>query len=123
MNLLIAVLAFLVTSSGWAQTSNDAFFPLQKGASWVYETTNKQKKEHFDMKVVVEGPWEENGTSGMILTQKDKRGTMREFLTRDPEKGIFISKLGLSKGYTPEVFTRFTPPVPRVIYPLQPGTK
>src|SRR5258708_19711 len=101
---------------------SDAYFPSEKGFSWVYDTLKKDKNEHFDMKVSVEGSWDENSQSGMILTQKDKRGKMREFLLRN-EKGIFIYKLGLSKGYTPEVFTRFTPPVPRVIYPLEPGNK
>ncbi len=72
------------------------------------------------MKVVIEGPWEEKGQSGVIMKQKDKRGTMREFLTRT-DKGLFIYKLGLAKGYTPEIFTRFSSPVPKVIYPLTPG--
>ena len=31
------------------------------------------------MKVVMEGPWSEGDLSGMIMTQKDTRGTMREF--------------------------------------------
>ena len=39
------------------------------------------------------------------------------------EKGVFIQKLGVSKAYSPEVTTRFTPAVPRVIFPLTPGTK
>ncbi len=32
-------------------------------------------------------------------------------------------KLGLSKAFTPEVFTRFSPPVPCLIFPLAPGHK
>jgi len=47
---------------------------------------------------------------------------MREFQMKN-EKGFFIYKLALSKALTPEVDTRFTPPVPRVIFPLKPGTK
>ncbi len=74
------------------------------------------------MKVVIQGPWKEDDLSGMIMSQKDHRGTMREFLLRT-DKGIFIQKLGLSKFYTPEVFTRFNPAVPKVIFPLTPGTK
>lgn len=97
------------------------FFPWEMGAEWVYKTTHKEKKETFDMKVRIEGPWQGNDLSGMILLQKDKRGTMREFLVKN-DKGIFIHKLGLSKAFTPEVMTRFTPPVPRVIFPLTPGT-
>src|SRR4051812_17998089 len=117
--------AILVASVGmglWAEVSNvnDLFFPLNPGDTWVYDTLNKKAKEHFDMKVAVEGPWEEKGQSGIILTQRDQRGKMREFLLRN-EKGVFIYKLGLSKGYTPEVDTDFTPPVPRVIYPMAPG--
>jgi len=104
-----------------AGPSNDAYFPLEKGDSWVYDTLNKKKNDHFDMKVVVEGPWEQGDSKGMIMKQKDQRGTMREFLMEN-EKGIFIFKLGLAKGYTPEVFTKFTPAVPRVIFPLTPGT-
>lgn len=102
--------------------SNDAFFPLEQGTSWVYDTLHKTKKDKFEMKVTVEGPWKEKGESGMILAQKDKRGRMREFLTKN-EKGIFIYKLGLKKSVSPEVDTKFTPAVPRVIYPLEPGTK
>lgn len=78
--------------------------------------------QHFLMNVTVEGPWQSSSESGMILMQKDKRGTMREFLLTSP-KGILIRKLGLSKAFTPEVFTQFDPAVPRVIFPLQPGTK
>jgi len=74
------------------------------------------------MKVTMQGPWQEGDSSGMIMAQKDKRGTMREFQTKN-EKGFFIYKLALSKALTPEVNTRFTPPVPRVIFPLTPGTK
>jgi hypothetical protein len=105
-----------------ANVPSDVYFPWNQGFSWVYDTFNKKENAHFDMKVTIEGPWEEKGLSGMIMTQKDKRGKMREFLTKN-EKGIFIYKLGLSKSYTPEVFTQFTPAVPRVIYPLEPGTK
>jgi hypothetical protein len=105
-----------------ADIASDAYFPMEKGFSWVYDTLNKQDNKHFDMKVVIDGPWDENKQVGMILTQKDKRGKMREFLLKN-EKGVFIYKLGLSKGYTPEVDTKFTPAVPRVIYPLEPGTK
>jgi hypothetical protein len=113
----------LLTPLRAAGAPSDAYFPLDQGFSWVYDTLNRtDKKDRFDMKVRVERPWEEKGQFGIILTQKDPRGKMREFLVRD-EKGVFIYKLGLSKGYTPEVFTRFTPPVPRVIYPLEPGTK
>jgi hypothetical protein len=125
MNILLAALLLVVSltaPSYPASVASEAYFPLDQGFSWVYDTLNKKKSEHFDMKVVVEGPWKENDQSGMILTQKDKRGTMREFLTHN-EKGIFIYKLALSKSMTPEVDTHFTPAVPRVIFPLEPGTK
>jgi len=111
-----------LSSSLRAEVSSDSFFPLAKADQWVYNTLHKNANDHFEMKVVVEGPWQENGSEGMILTQKDKRGTMREFLLRS-DKGIFIHKLGLSKAFTPEVFTHFNPAVPRVIYPLTPGNK
>lgn len=105
-----------------ADTVFESYFPWVKGDSWIYDTLNKKKNEHFDMKVVIEGPWKTDNAEGMIMTQKDKRGTMREFQLEN-EKGIFIYKIGLAKGYTPEVFTKFTPAVPRVIFPLTPGTK
>ncbi len=56
----------------------------------------------------MDGPWTEGDASGMIMTQKDKRGTMRQFLLQN-EKGVFIHKLALSKALTPEVNTHFTP--------------
>jgi len=106
----------------WAAALNDAFFPWNAGDSWIYDTYKKGDKEPFEMKVVIQGPWKEGAAAGMIMAQKDKRGTMREFQTKN-EQGIFIDKLALSKALTPEVNTRFTPPVPRVIFPLTPGTK
>jgi hypothetical protein len=120
----IKILPFLFIASIAAAETSDyrAFFPLAKGTSWVYDTSDKKKGDHFDMKVQVEGAWKEDDAEGMILTQKDKRGTMREFLTEN-DHGAFIHKLGLSKSLTPEVYTRFTPDVPRVIAPLTPGTK
>jgi hypothetical protein len=124
--LLILMVGIMAPAPSLAGALNsDSYFPLSKGFSWVYDTIKKTKKEpeKFEMKVVVEDEWKENGLSGMILTQKDKRGKMREFLVRDPEKGIFIYKLGTGKTLTPEFWTKFTPPVPRVIYPLFPGTK
>ena len=77
------------------------------------------------MKVLMEGPWKEEDAAGMIMTQKDKRGTMRQFFLQN-DKGIFLHKLGLSKTLTPEINTRFNnlpPPMPAVIFPLTPGTK
>src|SRR5882762_9787857 len=116
------VLLSLTSTSSLASTPSEAFFPWDKGYTWVYDTLNKTKHEHFDMKVSIEGPWEQNTLSGIVLTQRDKRGVMREFLLRN-EKGIFIHQLALSKSFTPEVMTRFTPAVPRVIFPLDPGNK
>lgn len=104
-----------------AAAPDEGFFPWDKGDSWVYDTFDKKENKHFEMKVMIEGPWG-SLPGGMIMTQKDKRGTMREFLLQNG-KGIFITKLGLGKSYTPEVFTRFDPSVPRVIFPLIPGTK
>src|SRR5687768_4911423 len=120
MKTLLAILTLsLISPSARAEkTPDEAFFPLQQGFSWVYETYNKKEKERFDMKVTVEGGWGEDalspalrkvlmqqgfqagktGTiSGMILAQKDKRGRMREFLLKS-EKGIFIYKIGLKKS-------------------------
>jgi len=120
--LLVGLLAGITHLAIAADVANDAFFPLSKGTAWVYNTIKKEKKEPFEMKVVIEGPWKEGDASGMIMTQKDKRGTMRQFLLKN-EKGIFIQKLGLSKALTPEVNTQFTPAVPTLIFPLTPGTK
>ena len=36
---------------------------------------------------------------------------------------VFLSGCSRSKSFTPEVFTHFTPSVPRVICPLEPGKK
>jgi hypothetical protein len=105
-----------------AQPANEAFFPLQQGTEWVYKTLNKQKKDSFDMHVVIQEPWKDGDLSGTIMTQKDKRGTMRQFILVN-DKGVFIHKLALSKTLTPEVDTRFTPAVPTLIFPLTPGTK
>ncbi len=74
------------------------------------------------MKVVVEGNWKDGDVAGQIVTQKDKRGVMRQYFLMN-DKGVFIHKLGLSKTLTPEVNTRFTPDVPALIFPLTPGTK
>ncbi len=138
-----ALIGLFVFTAGLslAASPDDAFFPVQKGNQWTYKTTNKQKHDTFDMQVAIEEVSADQGMSAAmtveqgsavwknmdgrwkaIMTQKDKRGSMREFLERN-EKGIFISQLGLSKALTPEVFTRFNPPVPKVIYPLTPGTK
>jgi hypothetical protein len=120
---LIVPVALLVARAGWAAEQNfDAFFPMNKGFEWVYNTIHKEDQTKFDMNVVIQDPWKEGEASGMIMTQKDKRGTMRQFLL-STDKGIFIHKLALSKTMTPEVNTRFTPAVPTLIYPLTPGTK
>jgi len=120
------LLLLLISCSLYGNASESAdltaFFPMEKGMSWIYDTLDKKTHDHFDMNVVIQDSWKENDEQGMIMKQKDKRGTMREFLLKK-ENGIFIYKLGLSKSYTPEVFSRFTPPVPRVIAPLAPGTK
>ena len=114
--LLCTVLGFTADTADIA-----TFFPLQKGFTWTYDTLDKRSNKHFDMKVEIQDSWKDGDDSGMIMKQKDGRGTMREFLlTKDG--GIFIRKLGLSKFYTPEVFSNFTPSVPRVIAPLVPGT-
>ena len=109
--------------AGAAETADlRAFFPMDKGFTWTYDTQDKKSNDHFDMKVVIKEDWKDGDEGGVIMVQKDKRGTMREFLV-EKENGIFIHKLGLSKSYTPEVYSRFTPDVPRVIAPLVPGTK
>jgi hypothetical protein len=119
--ILLGLLAGLTPLAQATNATNDAFFPWNQGATWVYNTIQKQKKESFEMKVVIQGPWREGDIWGMIMTQKDKRGTMRQFLLKN-EKGVFIQKLALSKSYTPEVDTHFTPAVPTLIFPLTPGT-
>jgi hypothetical protein len=121
MVLALAALT-IIPISGIAVPADKDFFPIEKGVQWVYKTTQKEKKTDFDMHVVIEGPWQDGEKSGVIMTQKDKRGTMRQFLVEN-EKGIFIDKLALSKAFTPEVNTRFTPAVPLLIFPLVPGTK
>jgi hypothetical protein len=132
-------LALMLPGFLCSEPKDDAFFPWVQGTSWVYDTLNKKTNEHFDMKVVMEGPWGgpesikklkdqgvvvENSSTpgGMIMTQRDTRGKMRQFLLRN-EKGILADKLALSKTLTPEIDTRFTPALPIVIFPLTPGTK
>ena len=119
---MTAPILVLAALSVRAESPSESFFPMQPGTEWVYHTMNKQEKKSFEMKVVIQGPWKEGHLSGTVMTQKDKRGTMREFLLKN-EKGIFIQKLALSRVFTPEVNTHFTPAVPRVIFPLTPGTK
>ena len=34
----------------------DDFFPWAQGSTWTYDTLDKEKKEHFEMKVAIEGP-------------------------------------------------------------------
>jgi hypothetical protein len=124
MKILISgLLVGALSVSLRAETASlDAYFPMTEGFEWVYDTTHKTKKEKFEMRVRISEPWKEKGESGMIMVQRDKRGVMREFLTKS-DKGIFIYKLGLKKSISPEVDTKFTPPVPRVIAPLEPGNK
>jgi hypothetical protein len=117
----IFVLAAFAPSAYSADINNDAYFPMEQGTTWEYETLNKKEKETFVMKVTIDGTWKEKDQSGVIMVQRDKRGQMREFLLRN-EKGIFIYKLGLKKSISPEVDTKFTPAVPRLAYPLKTGT-
>lgn len=72
------------------------------------------------MRVWVEGPFKEAGHEGVILTQKDKRGKMRMFLTFDPT-AVYNLKTGVSKAFTPEVFAKHRPPMPIFFTPLTPG--
>lgn len=120
--ILLGLWCGVILNAKAADPSNESFFPMKQGTEWVYATTNKQKQDTFDMKVVIEGPWKDGDESGMIMTQKDKRGTMRQFMLTN-EKGVFIHKLALSKPLTPEVNTHFTPAVPALIFPLTPGAK
>jgi hypothetical protein len=119
-------LLLLLTCVGFGLAADTAdinsFFPMDKGFTWTYDTLDKKAAKHFDMRVEIQDSWKDGDAGGMIMKQKDKRGTMREFLLKK-EDGIFIQRLGLSKSYTPEVFSNFTPPVPRVIAPLVPGTQ
>src|SRR6185437_4707392 len=103
-------------------SKDDFFFPWTIGSSWVYKTTNKKSTDVFPLEVKTTGAWTEDGESGIIVVQKDKHGTMRQFMLRN-EKGVFLEKLGLSKSYTPEIFTRFHPALPVVVYPLEQGNK
>jgi hypothetical protein len=127
---LLLAAAITVTARAETDAESMKFFPWSEGDEWTYSVTNKEKKETFEMKVTIEAPWKDEAgkgadkkaAEGMIMTQRDKRGQMREFLTAD-EKGIFIKRLGVKKSFTPESFVRFTPAVPRVIFPLTPGTK
>ena len=65
--LLIGMMAAGVLA---AEPSSDSFFPMDKGAEWVYKTTNKKDNSTFDMKVVIEDPWKEGDESGPIMTRK-----------------------------------------------------
>ena len=102
--------------------TDEAFFPLRQGCTWVYATRHKTENEKFDMTVRIEGPWTENSTTGTVMTQEDPRGRMREFLVRQ-ERGFFIQKIAVKKFLVPEVTTRFDPPMPRLFFPMQPGSK
>lgn len=127
--LIFRAVSIVFLASSWALSDSpyDVYSPMDKGFEWVYDTLHKKTKDHFDMKVVIEGPWQEKGQSGMIMTQKDKRGRMREFLFKN-DNGIFLYKLGLKKSISPEIDAKFTPDdkypatLPKVIYPLEAGT-
>ncbi len=119
---VLFVTALALPGAAAEEVDSKAFFPWAIGDAWVYNTTDKKSKDHFEMKVEIDDRWQEAGESGMVMTQRDKRGQMREFQTRN-EQGIFIAKLGLKKSVSPQVHSLFNPPVPRVIFPLTPGTK
>ncbi len=119
-SIQVVGLMLFLAAVGWSSPEDDAYFPLNEGFSWVYKTHHKTKKDTFDMNVVVEGRWKDDGQSGMILTQKDKRFRMRQFLIQN-EKGIFVHRLVIYKGL--KITNEFSPAVPFVIYPLKPGTK
>jgi len=125
MRKLLLLLCAYGSFAGAAETADlHAYFPMDKGFTWTYDTLHKPDGKHFDMKVTIADTWTDGDAAdaphGVIMKQKDERGTMREFLV-EKSGGIFIHRLGLSKSYTPEVFSRFTPDVPRVIAPLTPG--
>lgn len=98
---LAAPLLFAICTSMAAEdnkASSLQYFPSAKGTHWVYQTTKKAAKDKFPMDVTIEGSWKEAGKSGYVMTQKDKRGRMKEYLLEDREKGISIYKLALKRA-------------------------
>lgn len=108
-----------LAAPAWAATEWDRYFPTPVGAEWRYDVRDKKAGDRFEMRVVIDPDWREGELGGPVMRQRDKRGTMKQFLLRRDD-GVFLHKLGLSKSYTPEVTTRFTPAAPVLPFPLTP---
>jgi hypothetical protein len=94
---------------------------MDRAYVWVYDTRHRTKNERFDMTVRVEGEWKDGATNGLILTQEDPRGRMREYLLRT-DRGWGMARVAIKRAIAPEVSTRFEPPMPRMMFPVQPGS-
>ncbi|MBI3292150.1 MAG: hypothetical protein HYZ73_05000 [Elusimicrobia bacterium] len=107
------------------------YFPSTLGSWWVYETVRNDGKERFDMRVTIdpsdqsdvgdgEIPAPGKGVVWVTMTQRDPRGSMRSFMVQQPE-GLFNVKTAVKKPWTPWVTARHDPPIPLVVFPLEPG--
>lgn len=121
-----------------AAPQGSAYFPHTVGSWWVYETVRHDGpgvggglKERFEMRVTIDSSDQRDGGDGEIpapgkdvvwvtMTQRDPRGSMRSFLVHQPD-GIFNVKTAVKKPWTPWVTARHDPPIPLVLFPLEPG--
>lgn len=117
--LFFFILTLLFTSENISPLS---YYPLTVGSQWEYQVFSNIKKENFLMKVIIEPPKDYQNKRYSVLTQQDKRGKMRSFITYD-EKGVYLKRTLLSKKLTPEVSAVHTPAIPVMIFPFEKGRK
>lgn len=145
VGILIALGIGINSTRLWAAHPKGAeYFPSTLGSWWVYETVrndgqgeegggarNRGLKERFDMRVTIDSSDQSDGGDGEIpalekdvvwvtMTQRDQRGSMRSLLVQRPE-GLFNVKTAVKKPWTPWVTARHDPPIPLVVFPLEPG--
>ena len=97
-------------------------FPASVGTAWTYDTKSKNGKERFPMRVTIDPSEKLKEGLAVVMTQKDRRGRMRSFLLVD-ESGVRLVKTGVSKAFTPEIDAWQRPPMPWMLFPLEPGQK
>ena len=103
--------------------SGSNYYPLKKGDKWTYTVSRVDGKgKKFIQEVTVPGYDKYKKKQYIILQQKDKRGKVRSFCTKD-NTGIYWKKIGASKKLTPEVSSVFTPPIPILRFPLEAGNQ
>jgi hypothetical protein len=123
-SLCLLSLSLLFTTGAFSgdikKASPQTWFPLTIGSIWQYRVVSKDHKEKFEMSVSIDPPEKYDGREFIIMTQKDKRGRMRSFLTKTSE-GIFCKKTGLKKSISPELDAVHKPDIPLFLFNVTPG--